>query len=440
MPSPLTNAARRFPVRVGPTQRYLVDADGAPVLIQGDAAWSLIAAATRDDVTVYLDDCATKGFNAIIVNLLERYFAPDPPRTLAGDEPFSTPGDFSSPNEAYFAYADWVIGEAARRGILVFLCVTYLGHQSPHGYGDQYGYGTPEGWYDEVLANGIDGCRAFGTYLGRRFGRFDNIVWMMGGDRAPGEALPHTRAMVEGIQAADDRHLFCVHVQPEGTPIVEYPDDPWLDVTFTYSYQLLHFALLRDYLRQPVLPNLMVEATYECDHNASALQIRRQAYWPLLCGASGQFMGTLGLFDFAPGWRALLDLPGRSAQAHLNAAFDAYPWWSLVPDLSHAKEYASWHDDSLRPLITAGLGEIRGNDFCSAARSPDGSLAMAYMPDGRQLGIDMTQMAGPFVEATWFNPRDGSRTPGGLWRVDREAVVSAPTSEDWLLILEAVAG
>ena len=81
----------RFPLKVGPTGRYFVDQDDRPVLIQGDAAWSLIAAARREDVETYLDDCVAKGFNAIIVNVLEAYFAPNPPRNLYGDEPFAGP-------------------------------------------------------------------------------------------------------------------------------------------------------------------------------------------------------------------------------------------------------------------------------------------------------------------------------------------------------------
>ena len=173
---------RQFPLKVGPTHRYFVDQADRPFLIQGDAAWSLIAAAKKDDVTTYLDDCVAKGFNAIIVNLLEAYFAPDPPRNLYGDEPFTTPGDFGTPNEPYFAYADWVIGEAARRQILVILVPTYLGHPNPQAYGSQYGYGRPEGWYAEVMANGVDGCRKFGRFIGRRYGAFDNIIWTMGGD------------------------------------------------------------------------------------------------------------------------------------------------------------------------------------------------------------------------------------------------------------------
>jgi hypothetical protein len=428
-----------FPVAVGPSNRYLVNQRGEPVLIIGDAAWSLIAAATKEGVEAYLDDCAAKGFNAILVNLLEAYFAPDPPRNLYGAEPFTVADDFSTPNEAYFEYADWVIGEAAKRGILVFLVPTYLGHRNPGGYVESYGY-RPEGWYDQVLANGVAGCLEFGRFLGRRYGRFDNLVWTLGGDRDPGDALEHTRAMVRGIQEFDRRHLFTAHVQPEGTPSIEYPNDPWLTVDFTYSYQVLHWALLRDYLRTPVRPNLMIESTYEFDHNASAVQIRRQAYWSLLCGASGQFMGALGLFDFAPGWEGLLDSSGRREVAHLASLFRQYPWYDLVPDLSHSKEYSRWRDASLRPFISSGVGEFRGMDFCSAARTQDGRLAMAYLPSSRQVSVDVSQMSGPVVEATWFDPITGVRTPAGLWRSSEQAVLTPPAAQDWALILESAPG
>jgi hypothetical protein len=431
---------RHYPLKVGPTKRYLVDQDGRPLLIQGDAAWSLIAAARKEDATRYLDDCAAKGFNAIVVNLLEAYFAPDPPRNLYGDDPFTTLGDFSTPNEAYFAHVDWVLAEADRRGILVFLVPTYLGHPSPHAYGDQYGYDIPEGWHAEVVANGVEKCREFGRFLGDRYRGFDNIVWTIGGDRNPDDVLEHMRAMAEGIRETDPHHLFSAHVLPEATSSVQYAGDDWLDIDFTYSYQLLHFALIRDYLRTPVHPNIMIEASYEFDHEATTAQIRRQAYWPLTCGAAGQFMGVLGLFDFASGWERLLDSPGRQAQVHLDALMNSYRWWDLVPDLSRGKEYAAWHDGSLRPFIVSGVGELRGLDFCSAARTPDGQLAMAYLPTARNIVVDLTQMAGPVVKATWFDPIEGTRTSAGYWPVDDQAPFAPPRPQDWVLILESASG
>jgi len=428
-----------FPVKVGPTGRYLVDQGGQPVLIQGDAAWSILAATTREGAERYLDDVVAKGFNAIIVSLLEAYFAPDPPRNVYGDEPFVSPGDFATPNEAYMSHADWVIGQAERRGLLVFFVPTYLGHPNPGTYARQYGYqyGRTEGWFADVLANGVEKCRDFGRYLGRRYSGFSNIIWTMGGDRNPDEALPNVRAMAAGIQEMDSRHLFSAHVLPEASPFEEYPDDPWLSIDFTYSYNIVHAALLRRYLRPAVHPNIMIESTYEYDHNASDVQIRRQAYWSILCGASGQFMGTLGMFNFAPGWEDMLDSPARSAQKHLHEFFAGQPWWELVPDLSRSYEFGGRQESSLREFITDGVGELRGLDFASAARTPDGRLAMIYLPTARTITVELSQIAGGAATATWFDPITGSETPGGDHPTSGTGVFTPPSAQDWVLLLQA---
>ena len=140
-----------FPVAVTPDRRRLVDAAGRPVLIQGDAAWSLIANLTLAEAERYLDARQAQGFNAVIVSLIERLFSADPPRNRAGDEPFTVPGDFRTPAEPYMAHAERVLELCRQRGILVFLAPTYLGYHDPHypGFG-----GRSEGWYEEVLANG----------------------------------------------------------------------------------------------------------------------------------------------------------------------------------------------------------------------------------------------------------------------------------------------
>ena len=101
---------------------------GNAVLLQGDAAWSLIANTTLDEARRYIEDRRRKGFNTLIVSLIEYCFAQDPPRNLAGDEPFTTPGDFRTPNEAYMAHAERVLDIAAENGMLVILAPAYLGY------------------------------------------------------------------------------------------------------------------------------------------------------------------------------------------------------------------------------------------------------------------------------------------------------------------------
>jgi hypothetical protein len=416
-----TSRSPRLPLRIGPTGRYLVDQAGAPTLVHGDTAWSIIVAATREGAVRYLDDRAAKGVNAIIVNLIEACFSPDPPRDLEGREPFTRPGDFTTPNDDYFDHAAWVVEQAAARGITVFLAPCYLGYKAPSypGYG-----GRPEGWFDEVLANGVEACGTYGRYVGRRFGRFDNIVWVMSGDRCPGAALEHVRAMARGILAEDPRHLMTAHVNPECKPYEQYPDDPWLTLNQTYTYTIVHRALIEDYNSRPIRPNILFESTYENEHNSSPQQIRRQAWWALTSGACGQFLGTLPTWLFAEGWEAALDSPGSLAMVHLRAFFDSIPWWNLVPYQEHR-------------LVVAGIGEHRGLDFASAAITGDGRVAVVYLPAPREITLDLTRLADERLAVTWFDPLTGERRDAGHHQAAGTWPFRPPWDHDAALVLES---
>ena len=103
----------RFPLDVSADGRRLEDADGRPFLINGDAAWSLMVELDEPQAETYLEDRRQRGFNAVLVNLIERGFGG--PANAGGPATFRPENDFTSPNEAYFAHVDWVIDRAARR-------------------------------------------------------------------------------------------------------------------------------------------------------------------------------------------------------------------------------------------------------------------------------------------------------------------------------------
>ena len=115
-------APAAFPLRASENGRYLVDADGRPYLVIGDAAWSLIAQMREESIARYLDDRQRRGFNSIIANLIEHKFASKAPAKIDGVAPFLKPGDFTQPNPAYFDYAYQALAAANRRGIAVWLC------------------------------------------------------------------------------------------------------------------------------------------------------------------------------------------------------------------------------------------------------------------------------------------------------------------------------
>ena len=60
-----------FPLAVDPTGNHLVDADGDPFLIHGDAAWSLVLQLDPQQTADYLSTRRDQGFNALVVNLIE---------------------------------------------------------------------------------------------------------------------------------------------------------------------------------------------------------------------------------------------------------------------------------------------------------------------------------------------------------------------------------
>jgi hypothetical protein len=413
-------------LKIAAHKRYLVDQNNAPFLVQGDSPWSLIVAVSDDGVEQYLKNRRQKGFNAIIVNLLEHHFSPHPPLNLAGEGPFTTPGDFSTPNERYFAHADWVIRKAAENSILVVIYPFTLGYM-----------GTDEGWVEEMLANGPEKCLNFGRYLGKRYKDFDNIVWILAGDRHPtGAILEDIDLLALGIKEYDQRHLISAHCEPEHSAAEDFSGGGWLDFNTTYTYGIVHIKLLQDYNRTPVMPSILVESSYEGEHNASEVQIRRQAYWAVLCGAFGHFFGNSPLWHLeGPGyplfpsnitWQQAMDLPGSVGMQIWGELFRSRRWYDLIPDQKHE-------------VVTSGLGEFKGLDYLAAARTPDGSTVIAYMPTSRTISVDMSKIAGSQVKAWWFDPRSGKASAAGTFPTSRRHEFTPPREGDWVLVLDDAA-
>lgn len=421
VPLPEPPPPARYPLKISADRRRLLDADDRPFLVQGDTAWSLIANVGYDDTIRYLDDRRAKGFNTILVNLIEHLFSRNPPRDLAGREPFVTPGDMSTPNDAYFDAAERVLDACAERGICVILAPCYIGYKHDRGSGISPHF---DGWYDEIVATGPEGCRRYGDYLGRRFGRFANIIWCMGGDWHPEQTRPGLDAIAHGIRGAGVKNLFTAHPHPEFSPIESFPGADWLDLNITYTYGTVHRSLIEDWKRTPPWPFLLLESTYEGEHNASHQQIRRQAYWSVLCGGNGHCFGNHPIWLFWDGWQEAMDLPGSVAMARWGGFFRGLPWHELVPDLE-------------RRFVVGGLGEARGLDRVTAAVTADRRLGMAYLPVRRPVEVQLDALEGPRLALAWFEPASGRRASGGVLAAEGTVTLAPPFEEDAVLTLDS---
>jgi hypothetical protein len=380
-----------FPLRVHESGRFLIDAEDRPFLIHGDAAWSLIAQLSREDVIFYLDDRVARGFNTLLISLLERRYATNAPANLAGDPPFLTPGDFSTPNEAYFAHAEWCLREARARGFHVLLCVSYIGFINAH-----------DGWYQDMVTNSLETLRGYGRYVARRFRDLDNITWVSGGDDNPPNREV-VRAIASGLREDSPLRLQTVHCGYQTAALDYWEGEPWLDLNSLYTDEVPP-ATWRERARPQTMPFFMLEATYEEERAgnrwADEALIRAVAYQTLLGGGCGHVYGANPIWNFGGPyitrptrtWREALNGRGTQSMVHLRNLVATLDWTSLVPDegeflLEEANR------DHVRPAV--------------AAISADRRTALVYAPRASALTIDLTRMAAA-PRLRWLDPSDGS--------------------------------
>jgi hypothetical protein len=380
LPQPVAMPA--FPLHVEPGKRYLVDSAGRPFLIKGDAPWCLLTQLSLDQAEAYLDDRRVKGFNTILVRLTESTLCSSHvPRNSRGDEPFGAPGDFTKPNEAYFAFADAVIGMAERKGFLVLMAPAYMGY-----------LGGEQGWYEQMKVLGPAALREFGRYVARRFAAHHNIVWVQGGDFSPPE-LQLLRAVAEGIRDVDAAQLQTFHGGRLSSALGFLgTSERWVALNTVYTNDRSVVGQSLEEYRRSSMPFFLIEAIYEQEHGATEATVRLQAYQALLSGAAGHVMGHRSIWQFLDGWRNDLQSSGARSIAHLHALLDALPWWTLEPDVD-----LRW--------LTSGAGS---GARAVAALTSDRRIAIVYTPDIRYFTFDLKALNGSHVRARWFDPTDGT--------------------------------
>ena len=377
-----------YPLKVGPTSRYLVDQNGKPFLLVGDAAWSLVAQLSDAQADTYLTARQQLGFDLVLVNLIEHKFASNAPADFYNIQPF-TGATFTTPNEAYFAHVDYILQSAAQKGIVVLLAPAYVGYQC----GD-------EGWCVELAAATNAELTAWGQYVGNRYKNYDNIVWLIGGDATPNATIKsRLQAMVSGIQAVDSRHLFTAHNAPGSMAIDPWSGAPWLTLNNFYDNQTsTHYQPALDaYHVAPPMPFFLSEARYDGE-GPSSQELRAQSYWTVLSGGFGHIYGDCPMWGFgAPSangfcsstdWVGDLTNAGSRNMQYLQKLFTSRRWHLLVPDEGHT-------------ALTAGFGS--GTSYATAAVASDGSSIIAYLPTARPVTVNGSAL-GVSMKAWWYNP------------------------------------
>jgi len=419
-----------YPLKVSGNGRYLVDQNGAPFLIAGESPQALMVNLSEEEAGAYFANRQGHGFNTVWINLLCKPYTGGRAdgSTYDGIMPFRRPEDLATPNAGYFDRCERMVRLAARHGLLVML--------DPIETGD----------FAKVMAqNGPAKCREFGRYVGARYQGLDNLLWLNGNDfqqwRDPATDATVT-AVALGIKDKDRRHLQTIELDYEVSGSLDDANwAPIIGVCASYTYYPTYAQVLKDYNRPNFMPVCLIESDYEFERMSTPATLRRQEYWANLSGATGQMYGNGFTWPFKAGWKTNLDTPGAIQMAYVKALFERRAWFDLVPDQRHK-------------VVTAGYGTFDGtttegnhynmtSDYVTAGRTPDGSLALAYMPTFRPITVDLTQLRGP-ATARWYDPScgrycviEGSPFANSETHVFIPPRHNADGDDDWVLVLEA---
>jgi hypothetical protein len=424
-----------YPLKISTNNPHLlVDQNNAPYLLQGDGAWGLMVGLKQADVETYLEDRQAKGFNTLVVMAIADHATINNHGTTNayGQQPFTVLYDFTKPNEAYWTNVDWVIDRAGQLGMQVVLAPCYVG------------YDATQGWQSWMVSNGVSNCRAYGQFLGQRYGSKANIIWLEDGDNGDSTFFPYVEAIAAGIGDYDTSHLQTAKLWAEESVPDVLSGQSWLGLNTTYAYgfdgwlyqRRVYDVALACYNRTPVMATFLVESTYEDASYGSppaptgtAYMVRRQAYWAVLSGGCGQVSGEWYVWPFLTGWQASLNYPGAVAMSYLNGLFGSRAWYAMVPDQSHS-------------VVTSGYGTFGQDDYVTAEWATNGSTLIAYVPTQRTLSVDMTKLGGAAV-AHWFDPAGGmyQLIAGSPFTNSGTQTFTPPGNNsagdgDWVLVLE----
>jgi uncharacterized protein DUF4038/collagenase-like protein with putative collagen-binding domain len=444
-PKASSASAPAYPLKVSANRRYLVDQNNVPFLIAGDVPQALVTMISTADAAGYLDNRRAHGFNAMWINVLTAgpYYTDSPENgsTYDGIVPFTgylsggtdaAHYDLSKPNEAYFARVDQMLALAADRGLVVFLIPIETGQ-----------------WVPTLRNNGVAAAGVYGQYLGKRYKRFNNIIWLNGNDFTTWQTSGDdavVQAVAKGIKSVAPEQLQTVELELGVAGISSFDDPTWVPIVSlnsTYTYSPTYIQMLHSYNQTPITPTYLVEAHYDLERVGTPSDygtppiLRRQEYWTMLSGGAGQLYGNFYTWSLVSGWKGYIDTVGVTQLTIWKKFFSSLPWQDLVPDQDHT-------------AVTAGLGtygdlqsKVSQSDYCTAAKTSDGSFVVAYMPTAREITVNMASLKAP-AYAKWFDPTNEAykTIPGGLLANTGTRQFTPPGNNhdgdgDWVLVLDA---
>lgn len=463
-PEPRRGTPHRL--RVHPDGHYLQTETGRPFFWLGDTCWELFHRLNRAEADEFLEIRRQQRFNVIQAVALAEFDGLNQPNAhgdlplvnLDPTRPAVTPGSnaYNTDQYDYWDHVEYIVQRAADKGIYIALLPTW---------GDK----VTKDWGAGPVVFNEQNARAYGEWIGRRFVRFSNVIWMLGGDRPatlteaeatrrkrePYDHRPLWRAMAEGIQASLGPNvpmLMTYHTWGGGyRTSQEMGTENWLMVNTMQSGhggghdRPVWEWIEEDWNKMPTKPTLDAEPNYD-DHPVNpwpkwdpangyfnAHDVRKQTWRSVLAGGAGVTYGHHFIWQFFDPkrppvnngdtlivWRQAARAEAAGQMQHLRNLIESRPQFNRIPDQS---------------LLVSVNG--RGGEHIRACRGSDGSYAFVYLPVNKPVTISFEKLTGKQITANWYDPRTGAVTAIGTFARDpMREFVPPETGQDWVLVLD----
>jgi len=430
------------PLTVGRNGNHLAHTDGTPFLWLGDTWWMALCRRLHwpADLRELTADRVRKGFT--VIQLVAGLYPDMPAFDERGYNKAGHPweSNYARINPAYFDMADERIDWIVRSKLVP--CIVGC-------------------WGYHLLWLGRDAMKAHWRNLIARYAAYP-VVWCLAGEGAMPYYLSEDKdadraalkngwtEMARYVRQTDPYHRL-VTIHPTDAGRDQVVDDSVLDMDMLQTGHGGHEsientvqAVQRAVARQPRMPVIEGEVSYEGILEGSREEIQRYMYWAcMLSGAAGFTYGANGLWQvndvdrpYGPSphgaawgnvpWTEAYRLPGSRQLGVAKRLLSRYRWWEFTP-------HQEWITPHAEP----------GKQFNAFASGIAGEVRVFYMPRPSfpRRSSPGSQVMALDAEATYtarfVDPKTGDEYPlEDIRGLSEWQIPTAPILQDWVLILE----
>jgi Protein of unknown function (DUF4038) len=445
-----------------PGAGWFTDQNSNPKLWVASETWALLVRAGewsagaggtwQQDITNFMSQRSAQGVTVCMLDVLcgPNCDGPnDSGATWDSVVPFTSGGNPTTGlNSAFWTRVDWLFSQAQLYGISIGFTF------------NAYDFVTGYAFASWTTAQ----CQAYGAAVATRYATQPNLIWLFGNDAYPGSNDTQFSAFLTGIQGTGDTHLVGAWWEAEYTS--RYTTDTnaaaswgvtYSQFNFTYTYNATYFVMEYAYAETQapddqahLLPAIWGDGLFYQGGGTLAYydpndRAERQAtWWTLADGARGILSEAEGIWPWgstSPGyaltcWFFVYNLPA------ICTYFQSLPeWYKLIPDLSSALVTAG-RGTKVAGLASGGSGGSYSaftNAWVAASKTPDGTLAVLYLPNATTITVNTALLASGWT-ATWVDPLTCATSSAGTGPTFNSTAKGSNSQgdPDWVLVFQTV--